>query len=109
MNNNNYVVRVDDNFHFMDESERIDAGEYETYQEAEERGKEIVERNLQECLMENKTAQELLSTYKMYGEDPFIDGLLGASLPTRTFLAWWRRKKKSDASGVLRLNTLTPV
>ena len=41
-----YQVFTDDNFHYMDESERIDGNSYDTYEEAVEEARRIVDRSL---------------------------------------------------------------
>ena len=62
-----YVVMVDDNFHFADEAERYEAGEFDTYEEAEALCREIVQKSLKEsgCDFEG---------WKHYGDSPFIVG-----------------------------------
>ena len=62
-----YIVMVDDNFHYMDESERYKAGEYDTYEEAEEKCREIVRRSVEESKYD-------FDNYTMFGDDPFIIG-----------------------------------
>jgi len=69
-----YIVKIDDNFHFMDESERYSDGEYDTYDEAVARCKFIVDDYLQSALEPGMTAKQLFASYTMYGEDPFIVG-----------------------------------
>ena len=78
-----YIVFVDDNFHFMDESERYIAGEYDTAEEALEKSKSIVERSLAESMGSALSAYDLCNSYEFFGEDPFIVG------PTKVdFSAW---------------------
>ena len=64
-----YTVYVDDNFHYMDESERYKLGEFEDCAAAIAACKQIVDEfllaNLGRC-------ENLLATYLMFGEDPFI-------------------------------------
>jgi len=67
-----YKVCVDDNFHYMDESERYTLGEYETCEEAVKECKEIVDDFLQSGYKAGTTADELYKGYQMFGEDPFI-------------------------------------
>ena len=69
-----YTVYSDDNYHYMDASERLRHGEYKTYEAALKVAKKIVERSLQELRdsPDITTAKELLRMYVMYGEDPFI-------------------------------------
>jgi hypothetical protein len=78
-----YIVFVDDNFHFMDESERYIAGEYDTPEEATEKCRSIVERSLVESMGSALSANDLCNSYEFFGEDPFIVG------PTKVdFSAW---------------------
>lgn len=79
-----YIVYVDDNFHYMDESERYCAGAFDTAEEAISICKQIVERSLGESLQNTKTADELVQSYKMYGEDPWISCQDGSA----KFSAW---------------------
>ncbi len=69
-----YVVMVDDNFHYMDESERYRAGEYATAEEAIARCRAIVDDYLAEALKieGNRDATKLYESYVMFGEDPFV-------------------------------------
>lgn len=46
METKKYIVMVDDNFHYMDEDERYQAGEFDTPQEAINLCKEIVEASI---------------------------------------------------------------
>ena len=70
-----YKVLVDDNFHYMDESERYEHGEFETYDEAVSACKKIVDMFLEHTL-ESKDkpikAGELNFLYMAFGEDPFV-------------------------------------
>ncbi|MCS6820447.1 MAG: hypothetical protein NZ551_01105 [Microscillaceae bacterium] len=67
-----YVVMVDCNYHYMDESERYQAGEFDTPEEAINLCKEIVESSIQ--YEEGKTPEELFNMYCMFGKDPYIIG-----------------------------------
>lgn len=62
-----YVVMVDDNFHFMDESERYKAGEFDTYEQAEALCREIIRKSFQEL-------GGSFEAWKNYGDSPFIVG-----------------------------------
>jgi len=64
-----YIVYVDDNFHYMDESERYKLGEFEDCAAAVAACKRIVD----EFLLANfGHYDDLFATYAMFGEDPFI-------------------------------------
>lgn len=74
MTKQKYKVMVDDNFHFMDESERYSSGEFDTYEEAVAKCKAIVDDYLQSALESDMTAEQLFGSYTMFGEDPYIVG-----------------------------------
>lgn len=80
-----YVVMVDDNYHYMDESERYRAGEFETSEEAAVLCRQIVDEYLESALEPGMTAQSLWDSYKCFGEDPFI---LSVEAPRVPFSAW---------------------
>ena len=63
---------VDDNFHYQDESERYKKGNYETFDEAVEVCKEIVDRCLAATYKEGMNAAELYDSYVSFGDDPFV-------------------------------------
>jgi hypothetical protein len=64
-----YTVFVDDNFHYMDESERYKLGEFDDCAAAVAACKRIVD----EFLQSNSSGHDdLMATYCMFGEDPFI-------------------------------------
>jgi hypothetical protein len=69
-----YHVYVDDNFHYMDEDERYLDGSYADCQSAINRCMEIVDRFLMDGYKEGMAAEELLSQYTSFGEDPWITG-----------------------------------
>ncbi len=69
-----YKVYVDDNFHFMDESERYCAGSFDTFEQAIAKCKQIIDWSLSESAEITKDAQSLLKSYGMYGDSPFIVG-----------------------------------
>ncbi len=64
-----YTVYVDDNYHYMDESERYKLGEFDDCASAISACKRVVDESLRaDC----RTDEELYSGYLMFGEDPFI-------------------------------------
>lgn len=69
-----YKVFVDDNFHFMDESERYCDGEYATLAEATARCRAIVDKVLKHLREPGMTAEQLYESYVSFGEDPWIQG-----------------------------------
>lgn len=69
-----YHVMVDSNFHYMDESERYPAGEYDSLEDAIATAKRLVDRSLLEFASEGRTAGDLYAHYCQFGDDPFIVG-----------------------------------
>ena len=67
-----FTVFVDDNFHYMDESERYKHGEYETSKAAVAAAQKIVNRSLRELHTWSMSAGELTKLYCSFGEDPYI-------------------------------------
>ena len=66
---------TDDNFHFIDESERSSGGGFDTFEEALARAKELVDKSLRwerwQCENQNDP-EELYDRYMDFGDDPFI-------------------------------------
>jgi len=67
-----YTVMVDDNFHYMDESERYKLNDFGTCEEATEACKRIVDEFLLGGHKPGISSDELWKQYTMFGEDPFI-------------------------------------
>jgi hypothetical protein len=65
-------VLADDNFRYMDASQRVEHGEYATYGEAFAVCKEIVDRFLRHECVPGMPARTLYFRYIMFGRDPFI-------------------------------------
>jgi len=80
-----WKVYVDDNFHYMDESERYKLGEFSSYAEAVLACKAIVDA----CLgnTNSKTADELYQSYVSFGDDPWVKGP-SPDLDGQRFSAW---------------------
>jgi hypothetical protein len=72
MEKKQYIVMVDDNYHYMDEDERYQAGVYDTLEGAVRRCKSIIRACIE--YEEGVTPDELFAQYSMYGDDPFIIG-----------------------------------
>ena len=83
-----YKVYVDDNYHYMDESERYAVGSYNSLKEALEKCKEITIKSLGGLFEKGMTPDKLHAQWLMLGEDPFIVGGDG-SVPfsARKFIA----------------------
>lgn len=67
-----YRVLVDDNAHYMDESERYELGEFETLEAAVAACQKLVDEFLTTSYRPGMTPAELLAQYKHFGEDPFV-------------------------------------
>ena len=67
-----YKVMVDDNFHFMDESERYEHGTFNTLEEAVAAGRRIVDEDLISSYKPGVTATELYELYCSFGRDPYV-------------------------------------
>jgi hypothetical protein len=85
-----YTVLVDDNFHYMDESERYKWGEFDTREEAIAAAKKIIDEFLDPAYEPWMTAQEMYEGYTMFGEDPFIQ----PDDPADRFSAWGYAKER---------------
>ena len=67
-----FKVVVDDNFHYMDESERYELGEFLTPEDAIAAAQNIVDEYLTSAYHPGMTAEALFQSYLSFGEDPFI-------------------------------------
>jgi len=65
-------VTIADNFHYMDESEYVDGGEFDTYADALARAQKIVDESLWDTWQAGDTPDALMARYTMFGDDPFI-------------------------------------
>lgn len=74
MTKQKYRVFIDDNFHFMDQTQRYASGTFDSYDEAVAKCKEIIDEFLESAIEPCMTAKQLYSSYTMFGEDPYIDG-----------------------------------
>jgi hypothetical protein len=67
-----YIVYVDDNYHYMDETERYKLGEYDTREAAVAACKAKVEEYFERIEKGKYSYEELWGGYMEYGEDPYI-------------------------------------
>lgn len=67
-----YTVFVDDHFHYQDESERYQLGNFETYETAVAACQKIIDEFLQAHYTVGISSAELYKLYLVFGEDPFI-------------------------------------
>jgi tetratricopeptide (TPR) repeat protein len=82
-----YRVIVDDNFHYMNEDERWELGEYATFEEALAASQKLVKDFFEDADL-GQTAKELYDGYVMMGDDPWIEAFGGAVAPPERFSAW---------------------
>jgi len=68
-----YRVFVDDNFHYMDESERYSRGDFDSLEAAVAACKRIVDEFLASNYLPGMALGDLLTQYALFGEDPFVD------------------------------------
>jgi hypothetical protein len=67
-----YTVFVDDNYHFMDESERYKHGVFATPDEAVAQCKMLVDEFLKSAHKPGMTPEELYRHYSTFGDDPWV-------------------------------------
>jgi hypothetical protein len=67
-----YQVLIDDNFAYMDESERVAHGVFATADEALAACRSIVDEFLVDAFEPGMSAAALYDLYKSFGDDPFI-------------------------------------
>lgn len=79
-----YRVCTDDNFHYMDASERTNSGVYATAHEAITAAEEIVDKSLRHLYRPGSSPERLYDDYQDFGDDPFII----SDDPACTFSAW---------------------
>ena len=87
-----YTLYVDDNYHYMDESERIKSGDFGSLSKAIAKAKRIVDGYLAEAHKVGMTAEKLYDSYITFGEDPFIVG----GPPESDFSAWDYAKERCE-------------
>ena len=76
--NGQFKIFVDDNFHSMDESERYEAGSYDSLDEAVNKCKELTIKSLKNLYEKGITPEKLQTQWSMFGEDPYVFGGRGA-------------------------------
>lgn len=67
-----FHLRVYDNYHYGDETEAYNHGQYESYAEALIAAKAIVDEFFETNWKPGIKADDLLGQYAIYGEDPII-------------------------------------
>jgi hypothetical protein len=89
----NYRVLINDNAHYMDESERADHGIFANADEAIAACKNIVDDELHTMWKPGTTAKELYKLYVAFGPDPFVVPL-NPKEPDVEFSAWTYAKER---------------
>ena len=70
-----HKVWIDDNFHFMDEDERVFHGEFSTPTQAIVACQKILDANI-EIITETETdPDKAYESYVCFGDDPWIEGV----------------------------------
>jgi hypothetical protein len=82
-----YKVFVDDNYHYMDESERHELGDFSTLDAAIAASKKIVDEYLRSAYQPGMSAPDLYRSYVSFGKDPFI--VAAASNETKVLFSAW--------------------
>jgi hypothetical protein len=67
-----YKVFVDDNFHYQDESERYEYGQFQELGEAIATCRRLVDADLVHMASNARDASDLYGLWVMFGTDPFI-------------------------------------
>lgn len=67
-----YVVMVASNARYMDDDAAYEDGEFADCEEAMARSRKIVDTSLEELHDDGMTADELLTMYRQFGEDPYV-------------------------------------
>jgi hypothetical protein len=86
---------VDDNFHYRDESERYEHGQFDTCESAIAACKRIVDEFLADAHKAGMTAGELWQRYAGFGDAPFI----ATTGPQCAFSAWDYARQRCDELG----------
>ena len=94
-----YLLYIDDNFHYMRESERAGPFEFDTAEVALAEARRIVDRSLADSLRPGITAEKLYELYTLFGDDPFVvcddPAVRGLDPALQGFSAWEYAKQRS--------------
>jgi hypothetical protein len=94
-----YRVLIDDNYKFMDESERLNHGTFETAEEALAACRAIVDEWLAEAFKPGMSADDLWQSYVAHGDDPFVMPVNPKDAPAVSFDAWEHACQRCQAMG----------
>ena len=89
-----FRVLVDDNFHYMDESERYELGTFATLEAAIQAAQKLVDDGLLAALRPGLTAAQLYQQHVAMGADPFI---VSPDARPMTFSAWGYARQRCEA------------
>lgn len=89
-----YRVLVCSNAHYMDDDEAYELGSFTTLEAAIVVARKVVDDYLTSVLTPEITAEELLKSYKRFGDDPFV---VGAGSESIGFSAWTYAAQRSAA------------
>jgi len=87
-----FTLFVADNFHYMDEEETYQCGEFDTWTEAVQAARQIVDEFLADAIKQGVSPGAVYSHYTLFGEDPYI-------VPTpdgEHFSAWKYAEQRSQ-------------
>jgi hypothetical protein len=86
-----FTVIVDDNYHYMDKDHRYTAGEFDTWEEAVAKAREMVDSDIVAAIENGSTPEEAIEQYLTFGEDPWITG--DGDIPDGDFFCAWSYAK----------------
>jgi hypothetical protein len=86
-----FTVIVDDNYHYMDKDHRYTAGEFDTWEEAVAKAREMVDSDIVAAIENGSTPEEAIEQYLAFGEDPWITG--DGDIPDGDFFCAWSYAK----------------
>lgn len=72
--NKKYKVKIDDNYHYMDQNEQYVDSVHSSLENAIKRCKEITIRSLKNFYKEGIAPEKMSAQWAMFGVDPFITG-----------------------------------
>jgi GTP diphosphokinase / guanosine-3',5'-bis(diphosphate) 3'-diphosphatase len=88
---NQFVLKVADNFHYMDKSEVYEKGRYSSFAAALAEAKSIVDHFLEAEYKSGMAEDDLYAQYTSFGDDPYI---VGSGLTGVPFSAWDYAKQR---------------
>src|ERR1700733_4520471 len=95
-----YRVVIDDNFRYMDESERVKHGVFGTADEAIAACKQIVDECLEPMMEPGMTAKAFYEQYEDFGDEPFIVSIDPNDAPVAFSARRDRLPKSANFEGV---------